>query len=89
MDSAPTTDILTMSDAPTPEALRRHHQACQAGQAGYTDPRSGLFVMTSHYLRQQGSCCGSGCRHCPYGEGERQEAGRPPVPAWPWPPPET
>jgi hypothetical protein len=27
----------------------------------------GLLVMTEGYLRRRGSCCESGCRHCPYG----------------------
>lgn len=25
-----------------------------------------LFVLTEHYLRNRGYCCGNGCRHCPY-----------------------
>lgn len=26
----------------------------------------GLLVYTSAYHLRRGSCCGSGCRHCPY-----------------------
>jgi hypothetical protein len=26
----------------------------------------GLMVLTEHFLRKRGYCCGSGCRHCPY-----------------------
>ncbi len=26
----------------------------------------GLMVMTALYHLKRGSCCGSGCRHCPY-----------------------
>jgi Family of unknown function (DUF5522) len=26
----------------------------------------GLLVMTATYLEKRGSCCGSGCRWCPY-----------------------
>ena len=26
----------------------------------------GLMVLTEHYLRHRGYCCGSGCTHCPY-----------------------
>lgn len=49
------------------------------------DPETGLFVMTSVYLLDQGRCCGSGCRHCPFAEAEQREAGRPAsAPAWPW-----
>jgi 23S rRNA (cytidine1920-2'-O)/16S rRNA (cytidine1409-2'-O)-methyltransferase len=27
----------------------------------------GLMVLTESFLRRRGYCCGSGCRHCPYG----------------------
>ena len=27
---------------------------------------NGLFVLTREYLLKRGTCCGSGCRHCPY-----------------------
>ena len=26
----------------------------------------GVMVMTEEYHKRRGSCCGSGCRHCPY-----------------------
>ena len=49
------------------EEIRRAHDAATAARApGYTDPSSGLFVMTADYLRDRGWCCGNGCRHCPY-----------------------
>ncbi len=73
-----------MSNPPSKEALERHRRSCEAGEAGYVDPDSGLFVMTSYYLRERGYCCGSGCRHCPYGPDEQLAAGRPDEPAWPW-----
>jgi hypothetical protein len=72
-----------MTDSPSPHALERHKKACEAGEPGYVDPDSGLFVMTSVYLRERGYCCGSGCRHCPYPEDEQLAAGRPDVPSWP------
>ncbi|MGH9564156.1 MAG: DUF5522 domain-containing protein [Terracidiphilus sp.] len=28
-----------------------------------------LMVFTAAYHLKRGSCCGSGCRHCPYGNG--------------------
>ncbi len=31
----------------------------------YTE--NGALVFTSGYLQRRGYCCGSGCRHCPYG----------------------
>jgi hypothetical protein len=33
----------------------------------YEDPGTGLWVMTEASLRARGTCCGSRCRHCPYG----------------------
>jgi hypothetical protein len=47
--------------------LAAHDAAVARGDDGYLDPRSGLFVLTAPYLSARGSCCGSGCRHCPYG----------------------
>ena len=67
-----------MIQPPTEEALRRHRDACHRKEAGYIDPASGLFVLTSFYLREQGECCGSGCRHCPWSREEQEEAGRDP-----------
>lgn len=48
------------------EILARHAAACAAGQAGYPDPATGLFVLTARFLAERGTCCGRGCRHCPY-----------------------
>ena len=25
-----------------------------------------VMVFTAHYLLKRGTCCGNGCRHCPY-----------------------
>jgi hypothetical protein len=49
-----------------PAAQAAHDRAVAAGQPGYLDPRSGLFVMTAAWLRSRGPCCGNACRHCPY-----------------------
>jgi hypothetical protein len=27
----------------------------------------GYIVLTAKYHLERGSCCGNGCRHCPYG----------------------
>ncbi len=35
---------------------------------------NGNWVFTAKYLLRRGYCCGSGCRHCPYGYVE-QESG--------------
>ncbi len=64
-------------DEPHPQRLRRddpnrsdilaaHATAVNASQPGYLDPRTGLFVLTSVFLANRGTCCGRGCRHCPY-----------------------
>ena len=46
--------------------MNAHAEATAAGEPGYTDPITGLFVFTSAYLMERGTCCASGCRHCPY-----------------------
>jgi hypothetical protein len=43
-----------------------HDEAVRMGRDGYVDPASGYFVFTAESLKAKGSCCGSGCRHCPY-----------------------
>jgi hypothetical protein len=48
------------------EVLAAHEAALAAGAAGYLDPGSGLFVLTARFLADRGTCCGQGCRHCPY-----------------------
>lgn len=44
-----------------------HEQACAAGQTSYLDPATGYRVFTRLGLERRGTCCGCGCRHCPYG----------------------
>lgn len=43
-----------------------HRRAVRAGEAGYVDPSTGLFVLTALHLWERGTCCANGCRHCPY-----------------------
>jgi hypothetical protein len=43
-----------------------HNEALAAGEDGYIDPSSGYFVFTAAFLADRGTCCDSGCRHCPY-----------------------
>ena len=43
-----------------------HDLACKEGRDTYVDTISGFHVMTRNALLKQGSCCGNGCRHCPY-----------------------
>jgi hypothetical protein len=51
---------------PSVPALTEHDIACREGREWYIDPLSGLLVFTEIKLIQNGNCCGSGCRHCPY-----------------------
>ena len=51
------------------EILAAHGRALAAGQAGYPDPGTGLFVLSAGFLADRGSCCTRGCRHCPYVDG--------------------
>jgi hypothetical protein len=58
-------------EPPTPfgasaEIRAAHDAAIAAGEAGYLDPGTGLFVFTAAFLADRGTCCDSGCRHCPY-----------------------
>lgn len=48
------------------EMLAAHASAMVRGEAGYIDPKSGLFVLTAQFLDGRGRCCERGCRHCPY-----------------------
>ncbi|XP_013420114.1 uncharacterized protein LOC106180630 [Lingula anatina] len=44
-----------------------HIDAIQNGDEMYTDPITGLMVMTRLAHVTRGQCCGRVCRHCPYG----------------------
>jgi hypothetical protein len=41
--------------------LAAHAAALAAGEAGYPDPDTGLFVLTAGFLADRGTCCGRGC----------------------------
>jgi hypothetical protein len=43
-----------------------HEQAVALGLASYRDPSTGLMVLTVATHLTRGTCCDSGCRHCPY-----------------------
>jgi hypothetical protein len=46
--------------------LAAHRAAVEAGEPGYLDPDSGLFVITAAEHVRRGHCCANDCRHCPY-----------------------
>ncbi len=48
------------------DILQAHRLALARGNSFYTDPTSGLLVLTAAFLLSRGSCCARGCRHCPY-----------------------
>eukprot|EP00802_Teleaulax_amphioxeia_P008743 Tamp_08752.p1 GENE.Tamp_08752~~Tamp_08752.p1 ORF type:complete len:712 (-),score=155.10 Tamp_08752:146-1975(-) len=43
-----------------------HRIAMERGQDTYTDPVTGYLVFTEGAMLRRGTCCGRGCRHCPY-----------------------
>ena len=57
---------LAVDDPDRAVILPAHAHALDAGEPGYPDPRTGLFVLTAAYLAARGTCCARGCRHCPY-----------------------
>nr|XP_006635013.2 PREDICTED: uncharacterized protein C1orf53 homolog [Lepisosteus oculatus] len=50
------------------EIAKLHQEACEAKQQTYVDPLTGYQVLTKFAHLQRGKCCGSACRHCPYGQ---------------------
>ncbi|HEV8425232.1 MAG TPA: DUF5522 domain-containing protein [Actinomycetes bacterium] len=46
--------------------LAAHRLALDAGKDGYLDPATGNWCFTAASLWARGTCCDSGCRHCPY-----------------------
>ncbi|KAL1251235.1 hypothetical protein QQF64_019031 [Cirrhinus molitorella] len=45
-----------------------HLDACENQKRTYIDPKTGYNVFTEFAHRKRGRCCGSACRHCPYGQ---------------------
>jgi Family of unknown function (DUF5522) len=60
---------LDLGDPGALAVIEAHEHAVERGESGYTDPGTGLFVMTAPYLWNRG-CCGRGCRHCPFAGGD-------------------
>ena len=56
---------VTRRTAPCPHTAA-HDAAVAAHIPTYRDPVSRLQVFTAAFLAERGSCCESGCRHCPY-----------------------
>jgi hypothetical protein len=64
----PAASRLALDDPNRAAILAAHQQAMLSGSDGYIDPVTGLMALTAAYLARQGTCCDSGCRHCPYGQ---------------------
>lgn len=55
--------------------LAAHRRALDAGEDGYLDPATGRWSFTAGFLWDRGTCCDSGCRHCPYVNQAARRAG--------------
>ena len=55
------------------EVMAAHSSALIAGAPSYRDPVSGYQVFTAGFLAARGTCCDSGCRHCPFVDGRPGE----------------
>ncbi|KAL7572345.1 hypothetical protein ACA910_021558 [Epithemia clementina (nom. ined.)] len=67
----------TPKDAPSQEDFHKlHEQACQNMEDFYIDPATGYSVFTQVAHEKRGKCCGSGCRHCPYGHENLKDKSR-------------
>lgn len=70
-------------DGTSADWFSEHDRACARGASTYTDPESGYQVFTHLGLERRGTCCGCGCRHCPYGhENVQDKPGRIQQPAF-------
>jgi len=59
----------------SPAVVLAHQNAVDQGKDFYTDPETGLMVMTSLYLSKRGNCCANICRHCPFGHDGKDHSG--------------
>jgi hypothetical protein len=62
----PHPDRLAPSHPRRDQILAAHDAALVAGEPTYVDPVSGYQVFTAAELLGRGTCCDSGCRHCPF-----------------------
>lgn len=56
-----------MDDRSTSGLAQLHAAAVASGLHVYRDPATGYQVFTELAHLARGRCCGSACRHCPYG----------------------
>ncbi|KHJ46998.1 hypothetical protein D918_02543 [Trichuris suis] len=55
------------------EIVALHWTSVKQHKLTYVDPRTKYHVMNVTSLLLNGSCCGRGCRHCPYGHQNASE----------------
>jgi hypothetical protein len=68
MSERPSTRRLSPARPDYDAILRAHDEAVARGDRSYLDPTTGLIVQTRATHLERGSCCDSGCRHCPFDE---------------------
>lgn len=62
-----------MDSLPT-QLVERTPTAVSADEPdGYVDPVTGYWVFSRAYHLRRGSCCGNGCRHCPWADSDASE----------------
>ena len=61
------TDASTASSSAVVDIEELHQTSLLQGSTTYSDPSTGFTVFTELAHLQRGHCCGSKCRHCPYG----------------------
>jgi hypothetical protein len=69
----PRTDRLDVDHPAYVPIVSLHEDTLDAGRDTYRDPLTGFEVFTAAALWERGECCGTGCRHCPYGVVERAD----------------
>lgn len=61
-------ETLNVCERTLPAAvMKAHDDAVAQGKNSYTDPESKFNAFTRLFHIERGRCCGSMCRHCPYG----------------------
>lgn len=53
-------------DCLCPDCLKTLAQENLQKEEDFYFDENGLMVMTAAYHLKRGTCCGNGCRHCPY-----------------------
>ncbi|NQV96584.1 MAG: hypothetical protein HQ486_02200 [Acidimicrobiaceae bacterium] len=64
--SNPHPSRLSPNDSFYDQIIAAHEAAIVAGNDGYFDPQTSLFVITAPAHKTRGFCCENNCRHCPY-----------------------